>query len=45
MSFVSAAPQMVASAAADLAGIGLMIGEANAAAVAPTTTVMGRRRR
>jgi len=40
MSFVIAAPEMVASAASDLASIGSMIGEANAAAVAPTTGVM-----
>ena len=40
MSFVIAAPEFVASAASDLAGIGSMIGEANAAAVAPTTAVV-----
>ena len=40
MSFVIAAPEMVASAASALASIGSMIGEANAAAVAPTTGVV-----
>ena len=40
MSFVIAAPEMMASAASDLASIGSMIGEANAAAAAPTTAVM-----
>ena len=38
--FVIAAPEMVASAAMDLASIGSTISEANAAAVAPTTGVM-----
>jgi hypothetical protein len=37
---VIAAPEMAASAASDLAGIGSMIGEANAAAAVPTTGVM-----
>ena len=36
MSFVIAAPEYVASAASDLASIGSTIGEANAAALAPT---------
>jgi hypothetical protein len=40
MSFVIAAPEYVASAASDLASIGSTIGEANAAAVAPTTGVV-----
>src|SRR5580693_7920434 len=40
MSFVIAAPEAVASAASSLANIGSMIGEANAAAVAPTTGVV-----
>src|ERR1700691_5376761 len=40
MSFVIAAPEMVASAASDLAGIGSMIEQAHAAAVAPTTAVL-----
>jgi PPE-repeat protein len=40
MSFVTAAPEMVASAASDLASIGSTIGEANAAAAAPTTGVL-----
>ena len=40
MSFVIAAPEALASAASDLASIGSMIGEANAAAVPPTTGVM-----
>src|SRR5271168_1212581 len=40
MSFVIATPEMVASAASDLASIGSMIGEANAAAMAPTTGVV-----
>src|SRR6202453_2457387 len=39
MSFVIAAPEAVASAASNLASIGSTIGEANAAAVAPTTGV------
>lgn len=40
MSFLIAAPEAVASAASDLAGIGSVIGEANAAAVVPTTGVI-----
>src|SRR5271166_4059777 len=40
MSFVITAPEMVASAASDLASLGSMIGEAHAAAVVPTTAVM-----
>jgi PE family len=40
MSFVIAAPEYVASAASDLASIGSTIGEANAAALAPTTGVV-----
>src|ERR1700677_4215062 len=39
MSFVIAAPEAVASAASSVANIGSAIGEANAAAVAPTTGV------
>ena len=40
MSFLFAAPQELASAASDLAGIGSTVGAANAAAVAPTTGVV-----
>ncbi len=40
MSFVIAAPEAVASAASNLASIGSTIGEANAAAAAPTTGVV-----
>jgi PPE-repeat protein len=40
MSFVTAAPEMVTSAASDLASIGSMISEAKAAAVGPTTGVV-----
>src|ERR1700685_4483943 len=40
MSFVIAAPEAVASAASSLARVGSTIGEANAAAVAPTTGVV-----
>ena len=40
MSFVSVAPEMVAAAAADLAGIGSAISAANAAAAVPTTEVV-----
>ena len=40
MSFVMAAPEMLASAAADVAGIGSSLSAANAAAAAPTTAVM-----
>ena len=46
MSFVIAAPEMVASAASDLAGLGSTINAANAAAAGSTTGVLaaGRRR-
>ncbi|MGO9506495.1 MAG: PE family protein [Mycobacterium sp.] len=37
MSFLNAVPQAVLAAAADLAGIGSVISDANAAAAAPTT--------
>ncbi|WP_459758652.1 PE family protein, partial [Mycobacterium riyadhense] len=37
MSFVMAAPEMMAAVAADVANIGLIISAANAAAVVPTT--------
>jgi hypothetical protein len=40
MSFMFAAPQELATAASDLAGIGSTLGAANAAAVAPTTGVL-----
>lgn len=40
MSFVIAAPEMVTAAATDLSSIGSAIGEANAAAAAPTTEVL-----
>jgi hypothetical protein len=40
MSFVFAAPQELATAASDMAGIGSTLGAANAAAVAPTTGVL-----
>src|SRR5262245_32512538 len=40
MSFVIAAPETLAAAASDLTGIGSMISEANAAALASTTHVM-----
>jgi hypothetical protein len=40
MSFVFAAPQELATAASDLAGISSTLGAANAAAVAPTTGVL-----
>ena len=40
MSFVIAAPEMVTSAATDLASIGSTISAANAAAAAPTTGVL-----
>jgi triacylglycerol lipase len=40
MSFVVAGPEVFASAAADLAGIGSSLSAANAAAVAPTTAVV-----
>jgi hypothetical protein len=44
MSFVIAAPEMVTSAASDLASIGSMIGEANAVAAAPTAGVIAAAR-
>ena len=40
MSYVIAAPDMVGTAAADVAGIGSSLSEANAAAMAPTTGVL-----
>jgi hypothetical protein len=40
MSFVTAAPEMVASAASDLASIGSSLSEAHAAAAGPTTAVV-----
>ncbi|OBA72603.1 hypothetical protein A5641_08045 [Mycobacterium sp. 1554424.7] len=40
MSFVVAQPDWIAAAATDLAGIGSSVGEANAAALAPTTRVL-----
>ena len=40
MPFVTVAPEMLASAASDLAGIRSMISEANAAAAPSTTAVM-----
>jgi hypothetical protein len=40
MSFLIAAPEYVASAAADLANIGTTISSANAVAFAPTSTVL-----
>jgi triacylglycerol lipase len=40
MSFLVAAPEMLASAAADVAGIGSSLSAANAAAATPTTAVM-----
>ena len=40
MSYVIAAPDMLASAATDLAGIGSSLSEANAAATASTTRVI-----
>lgn len=40
MSYLIAAPEQVASAATDLAGIGSTISEANAAAAVPTTGVL-----
>jgi hypothetical protein len=40
MSYVIAAPEFVTAAAADLAGIGSSLGEANAAAAASTTRVI-----
>src|SRR6516225_10203043 len=40
MSWVIAAPEMVESAASNLAGLGSTISEANAAAATPTTAVI-----
>ena len=40
MSYVIAAPEMIAAAATDLANIGSSLSEANAAAAAPTTGVL-----
>lgn len=40
MEFVSAAPEFVSAAAADLANIGSTISAANAAALAPTSGVL-----
>ena len=40
MSYVIAAPEMLAAAAADVAGIGSSLSEANAAAATPTTGVL-----
>ena len=40
MSFVIAAPEMMTSAATDLAGIGSTLSAANAAAAAPTTGIV-----
>jgi hypothetical protein len=40
MSYLGAVPEMLASAATDLAGIGSAIGEANAATAAPTTALV-----
>jgi PE family len=40
MSFVIAAPEMVAVAASDLANLGSTLSEANAAALAPTTGLL-----
>jgi len=40
MSYVIAAPEMLAAAAADMAGIGSSLNAANAAATAPTTAVI-----
>ena len=40
MSYVIAAPDMLAAAAADVAGIGSSLSAANAAAAAPTTGVL-----
>ncbi|MBY0442178.1 MAG: PE family protein [Mycobacteriaceae bacterium] len=39
MSFVMAQPEMLASAAGDLQGVGAMLNASNAAAAAPTTGV------
>ncbi len=40
MSFVFAMPELVAAAAADLAGIGSTVGSATATAAVPTTQVV-----
>ncbi|AFE16030.1 PE-PGRS family protein [Mycobacterium tuberculosis RGTB327] len=40
MSFVVVAPEVLAAAASDLAGIGSTLAQANAAALAPTTAVL-----
>ncbi len=40
MSYVLAAPDMLAAAASDVAGIGSSLSAANVAAAAPTTGVM-----
>ncbi len=40
MSFINVAPDFVAAAASDLAGIGTAISDANVAAAAPTTTIL-----
>ena len=40
MSYVIAAPEMLAAAAADVAGIGSSLSAANSAAAAPTTSVV-----
>jgi hypothetical protein len=40
MSFVSAAPEWVSAAATDLANIGSVISQANAAAAFPTASVL-----
>ena len=45
MSFLIAAPEMLAAAATDVASIGSTISEANAAAAAPTTGVLAAGRR
>lgn len=42
MSFVVVAPEVLAAAASDLAGIGSTLAQANAAALAPTTAVLAR---
>src|SRR4051812_42318736 len=40
MSFVVVSPELMGAAASDLAGVGLTIGAANAAAAAPTTALV-----
>ncbi len=40
MSYVIAAPELLAAAASDVAGIGSSLSAANAAATAPTTSVV-----